>query len=314
MLRFGTAVVEGTTIAIARVDDDPRYCNVTYIAREIAQVDSLDDILDLSDDLLAQIIDRTRVAQGSINATQLHLLPPLTRAARLRDCGIEVRHLAPSFERIADRVEIVAPEKAAAVRKQFDGLNDVPFDKEVMGGERSVSEIAGDGSVVECLGGELDFELELAAVVRCRPDGTPDLFGYTFFNDWTVRDVQISQFLATGGFDALSGGPAKNFPGSNVIGPLVVLAADVDPAELEISVEVDGRYYGGGTIAGAAWTFPDAIEFLFAGKEIEGHELIGSGTLVGGSTFENGDRVRDGAVVQFRSREIGNLTSLNKQS
>ncbi len=311
MLRLGTAMHSGASIVVARVGDARRYIDVTALCRDIVTLGSLDDLLDLPDDLLGQIVSRTRGAAGSLNATQLRLLAPLIRPARFRDCGIIVSHLVPSFNEMAKRAESACPDKAPDVKAKLAALLDTPFHETVLGGDRDVAFLTGEGSEVVCLNGELDFELELAAVVRRRPDGSHDLFGYTLYNDWSIRDLQVRQFAETGDLH----GAAKNFPDANVIGPMVVLATDVvDPAALEISAEIDGKPYAAGNLAGAAWGFPEAVDHLFAGRTLEGHELVGSGTILGGSCFENGDRLRDGAVVQFRSREIGNLTMLSRQS
>ncbi|WP_175856473.1 fumarylacetoacetate hydrolase family protein [Burkholderia anthina] len=311
MLRFGTAMHGGESIAVARAGEEQRYIDVTALCRDIATLQSLDDLLDLPDDLLGKVVARARGATGSINATQLRLLAPLVRPVRFRDCGIIVSHLVPSFKEMARRVEISYPDKAPEVKARLAAMLEIPFHETVVGGDRDVESLTGEGSEVVCLNGELDFELELAAVVRRRPDGSHDLFGYTFYNDWSIRDLQVKQFTETGDLH----GEAKNFPGSNVIGPMVVLATDVvDPAALEIRAEIDGKPYAAGSLAGAAWAFPDAVDHLFAGQTLEGHELVGSGTVLGGSCFENGDRLRDGAVVQFRSPEIGNLTMLSRQS
>lgn len=311
MLRFGTATIDGASIVVARKGDERGYVDVSELCQDIAPLGSLDDLLDLPDDLLGQVIERARAAEGSLNATQFRLLAPLVRPARFRDCGLIIAHLAPSFAEMLRRAEISYPDRAAVVREQAEALLALPLHEFVAEGERDVNQLVGEGSEVACLDGELDFELELAAVVRRRPDGSHHLFGYTFYNDWSVRDKQLVQYMTNGDLH----GAAKNFPGSNVIGPMVVLASDVgDATTLEISVEVDGKLYGAGNMAGAAWTFPDAVEFMFRDKPIEGHELVGSGTVLGGSCFENRDRLRDGAVVQFRSREIGNLTMFNRQS
>lgn len=314
MLRLGTATIGGESIAVARVDDQQKYIDVSDLSRDIGTLRSLDDVLDLSDDQLGEVIARAREAQGSISATQLTLLAPLTRPARMRDCGIIIAHLAPSFEEMVRRVGIARPDKASELSAKLGVLKEFPLHEFLTTSDRDTAYITGEGSEVVCLDGELDFELELAAVVRRRPDGSHHLFGYTFYNDWTIRDMQMDQYLKDGSIESLNG-PAKNFPGSNVIGPMVVLANDLaDPTEMQVSAEVDGKFYAAGGLAGAAWAFPVAVDELFADKAFDGHELVGSGTVLGGSCFENRDRLRDGAVVQFRSYEIGNLTMLSRQS
>src|SRR6185312_17135229 len=82
---------------------------------------------------------------------------------------------------------------------------------------------------------KLDHELELAAVIGRRvKDVAPDdaagcIFGYTIWNDLSARDVQTRE-LPVG----MGPGKAKDWDGSNVLGPCIVTADELDPTGLEL--------------------------------------------------------------------------------
>ena len=76
---------------------------------------------------------------------------------------------------------------------------------------------------------ELDHELELAAVIGrtvkdvAREDAAGGVFGYTIWNDFSARDVQRRE-LPVG----MGPGKAKDWDGSNVLGPCIVTADEFD--------------------------------------------------------------------------------------
>ena len=91
----------------------------------------------------------------------------------------------------------------------------------------------------------LDHELELAAVVgrRCRDVSAAEaadvIFGYTIWNDVSARDVQTRE-LPIG----MGPGKAKDWDGSNVLGPCLVTADELDAGDLRMSVRVNGETWG----------------------------------------------------------------------
>lgn len=305
MLRFGSAIIAGRRLAVALAGDDPRFIDVSEGCPTIGRLESFDDILDLSDEKLAAVIAWARTASPNIPATEVTLLPPLLRPARMRDAAITTAHFKPASAVMARQAEERFPEKAAEAKERLDAFVNQPFAEKVHWAEREVSALSGDGDAIVCPEGELDFELELAAVVRRKPDGGHSLFGYTLFNDWTIRDLQLEQFVL--GKDLH--GNAKNFPTSNTVGPMVVLAEDAgDPVSFDLSVEINGRAYASGRLDTSIWSFPDAIEALFSEEVMTGHEIVASGTVLTGCCYENGDVLPHQALVQLRCREIGSLT------
>ena len=134
--------------------------------------------------------------------------------------------------------------------------------------------------------------------------GHPEIFGYTLYNDWTLRDLQIEVWAET---RSLYGG-AKNFAMSNTFGPMVVLSSDCgDPLTLQMQAEVNGAVVASGDLSGAVRSFPEGLEFLFREDNISGHELFGTGTILGGCLFEQGKKLPENASVRLSCPAIGVL-------
>jgi 2-keto-4-pentenoate hydratase/2-oxohepta-3-ene-1,7-dioic acid hydratase in catechol pathway len=154
----------------------------------------------------------------------------------------------------------------------------------------------------------LDHELELAAVIgrRCRdvPAGEAgdSIFGYTIWNDVSARDVQARE-LPIG----MGPGKAKDWDGSNVLGPCLVTADELDAAHLRMRVSVNGDLWGEDTTASMHWSFGDMIAYVSRSQTLHPGELLGSGTATGGSGLELDRRLEPGDIVELEVEGIGVL-------
>ncbi|MBV9685278.1 MAG: fumarylacetoacetate hydrolase family protein, partial [Solirubrobacterales bacterium] len=92
---------------------------------------------------------------------------------------------------------------------------------------------------------QLDHELELAAVIGRRvrdvraEDAAGCIFGYTIWNDLSARDVQRREAPI-----GLGPGKAKDWDGSNVLGPCLVTADEFDASAARMTVRVNGTVWG----------------------------------------------------------------------
>lgn len=304
MLRLGSAFVGGQAVAVAQDSGWDEFVNLSQLCSDIAALECLDDMLDLHDREMAACIARARAAQPELPAADVALRCPLLRPSRVRDGGIVTEHLKPAFEQMRDRLLAMGTENATdaamALDRQIAGISERPFTT----GDRDLSTLSGPGDEIINPGGEIDIELELACVIRRNERGQPEIFGYTLYNDWTLRDLQIEVWAET---RSLYGG-AKNFAMSNTFGPMVVLASDCgDPLALEMQAEVNGEIVASGDLSGAVRSFPQALEYLFRESDIAGHELFGTGTILGGCYFEQGKKLPANASVTLRCPAIGAL-------
>ncbi len=155
---------------------------------------------------------------------------------------------------------------------------------------------------------KLDHELELAAVIGRRVrDVAPDdaagcIFGYTIWNDLSARDVQARE-LPVG----MGPGKAKDWDGSNVLGPCIATPDEVDLERARMRVRVNGEVWGQDTPASMHHSFAALIAYASLGQTLRAGEVLGSGTAAGGSGLELDRRLQEGDVVELEIQGIGVL-------
>ena len=94
---------------------------------------------------------------------------------------------------------------------------------------------------------QLDHELELAVIIGREGRNIPAarvaeyIFGYTIWNDVSARDVQRKE-LPVG----MGPGKAKDWDGSNVLGPCIVTPDEINPSDLRLTIRVQRRGVGVG--------------------------------------------------------------------
>jgi 2-keto-4-pentenoate hydratase/2-oxohepta-3-ene-1,7-dioic acid hydratase in catechol pathway len=155
----------------------------------------------------------------------------------------------------------------------------------------------------------LDHELELAAVIGPRPvrDLTASharsaIFGWTIWNDMSARDVQARE-LPIG----MGPGKAKDWDGSNVLGPCIVTADELDGADLRMTVRVNGETWGEASSSAMHHGFGDLIAYASRSQTLYPGEVIGSGTAPGGSGIELDRWLAPGDVLEMEIEGIGVL-------
>jgi 2-keto-4-pentenoate hydratase/2-oxohepta-3-ene-1,7-dioic acid hydratase in catechol pathway len=168
----------------------------------------------------------------------------------------------------------------------------------------------------------LDLELEVAAVIgRSGRNLTPGeagayIAGYTIFNDWSARDLQMAEMR-------LGLGMCKGKDFANTLGPWIVTPdeleayLDGDRLDLELRAEVNGSVLGTDTLANMAWSFPELVSYASRGTWVRPGDVRGSGTCGNGCLLELwGRRGRDfhpplgpGDVVSLHVEGIGGLTN-----
>jgi len=154
----------------------------------------------------------------------------------------------------------------------------------------------------------LDHELELAAVIGVEGKDIPassaldHVFGYTLWNDMSARDVQ-SRELPVG----MGPSKAKDWDGSNVLGPCLVTPDEVNVHDLRLTVRVNGEQWGSDTTAHMHHSFADLIAYASQALTLRPGELFGSGTAATGSGLELDRWLRPGDIVELEAEGIGVL-------
>jgi 2-keto-4-pentenoate hydratase/2-oxohepta-3-ene-1,7-dioic acid hydratase in catechol pathway len=154
----------------------------------------------------------------------------------------------------------------------------------------------------------LDHELELACVIGRRGKDIPKeqalehVFGWTLWNDLSARDVQ-SRELPIG----MGPANAKDWDGSNVLGPCIVTADELDGSDVRLEVRVNGERWGGDTTANMHHSFADLIAYASLATTLYPGEVLGSGTATGGSGMELDRWLRPGDVIELEGEGVGVL-------
>lgn len=151
-----------------------------------------------------------------------------------------------------------------------------------------------------------DYEAELVIVVgRCGKDipaaaAFDYIYGYTIFNDVSVRDYQrrTSQFL-----------PGKTFDTAGPIGPTIVSKDEVsDPQKLDITLRLNGAVMQQGNTADFIFDIPTMIEHLSEIMTLEPGDLIATGTPAGvGFARDPQVFLQAGDTVEIEISELGML-------
>jgi len=266
---------------------------VTYEAGEGARVGALEDggVVDLGfDDDMVAFIEAGAPRGERREVGEARLLAPL-RPRSLRDFLAFEGHLKGALGRLGREI----PDEWYEVPAYYKGMPDT-----VIGPDQEIPWPAWTE--------RLDHELELAAVVgrRCRDvpasEAAGVIFGYTIWNDVSARDVQTREL-------PIGMGPAKakDWDGSNVLGPCLVTADELDAGDLGMSVRVNGETWGQDTSASMHHTFADMIAYASRDQTLYPGEVFGSGTAAGGSGLELDRRLNPGDVVELEIEGIGTL-------
>jgi len=240
-------------------------------------------------DMVAFITAGAPAAPGEV-VEDARLLAPL-RPHTLRDFLAFEGHLRNAYERLGRDV----PDEWYEVPAYYKGLPDT-----VIGPDA----VAPWPAYVE----QLDHELELAAIIGRTVKDVPReraadaIFGYTIWNDLSARDVQKRE-----GAVGMGPGKAKDWDGSNVLGPCIVTADELDAAHLAMRVSVNGELWGEDSSASMHHTFADMIAYASQGLTLHPGEVFGSGTAAGGSGLELDRWLAPGDVVELEIEGIGVL-------
>lgn len=172
--------------------------------------------------------------------------------------------------------------------------------------------IAADGADIAVPGytRALDYELELG-VMLAHPlrDATPQeaeaaIGGFVVLNDFSARDVQAEEMAS--GF-----GPQKAKHFASAISSVLVTADEILPRwnELSASVRLNGALISETSTAGARWSLGEILAHASRGEQLHPGELIGSGTLPGGSGIETGHLLKSGDTIEIAIDGIGSLSN-----
>lgn len=155
---------------------------------------------------------------------------------------------------------------------------------------------------------KLDFEFEIAAVIGKTGKNVPAsdahayIAGYTIYNDFSARDVQADEGKIGAGV-----GKSKDFDCGNVLGPCIVTADEIDPANIGMILRVDGEEWARGNTSGMKFSWGQIIENASKDETIFPGDVFASGTMDDGCCLELERWFNPGAVIEMEANGIGLL-------
>lgn len=178
----------------------------------------------------------------------------------------------------------------------------------------------GEGIPYPRLSRELDFEMEVAAVIgRAGSDIAADdapgyIAGYMVMNDWSARDLQRHEMK-------LNLGPAKGKDFATSLGPWLVTPDELDDRrlgtgkderyDLAITGAINGDELTHANLKDLYYTFPQMIERAAQHVRLRPGDIIGSGTCGTGCILELGTErhrwLQPGDQVDMRVERLGAL-------
>jgi 2-keto-4-pentenoate hydratase/2-oxohepta-3-ene-1,7-dioic acid hydratase in catechol pathway len=236
---------------------------------------------------------------ASARLADVQLLAPIPEPRSLRDCLVFERHLLNAqkqWEKMTGR----PPAPISETWYQRPGY--------YKGNRFSV--VGPDADVQWPSYSELmDFELELACVIGrpgkniAREDALAHVFGFTIFNDFSARDVQVVERPL-----GMGAAKSKDFDTGNALGPWIVTTDEIgDPQALVMEARVNGERWGGGSSVEMHHSFADIVSFVSQDETLRGGEVIASGTVPTGCGLELGRFLQPGDVVELEIERIGVL-------
>ena len=167
----------------------------------------------------------------------------------------------------------------------------------------------GDDIPIPSYATALDIEFELAMVVGRGGINIPaeraldHIFGYMIYNDFSERVIQAREM-------SVGLGPAKgkDFVRGHVMGPYLVTADEVpDIYNLRMVARVNGEVWCESNSGTIHWKFEQMIAHASTDETLRPGEILGSGTVGGGSGAERGTFLGRGDVVELEVERLGTL-------
>ncbi len=244
--------------------DDKRLVDIPEALGDTADVASLLGIVRAGGSVLDRLAALAAKSPSmTIALADVKLHAPIPRPAKNVFCvgWNYLEHFEEGAQKLQEKRElpkhpVFFSKATTAVNGPFDGI---PYD--------------------ESISTALDWEVELGVIIGkggkniSEADAMKHIFGYTVVNDVTWRDVQRRH-----------GGQwhkGKSFDGTCPMGPCVVTADSLDPANLRVACRVNGVVKQDSNTRHLYFKIPRLIAELSLGMTLEAGDIISTGTPEG---------------------------------
>jgi 2-keto-4-pentenoate hydratase/2-oxohepta-3-ene-1,7-dioic acid hydratase in catechol pathway len=263
---------------------------------------------------VVEFIASQRPPGATCRLDDLTLLAPVPRPRSIRDCMAFERHIVQVTRKV---VRSHFPPLAALdawvekVRgRALYGAPKVWYERPVYYKSNPFSVVGPDAEVrwpkyTQKLDYELEFGVFIGRTGRDIPRGQARgyIAGYTLFNDFSARDVQMREMEGR-----LGPAKGKDFDTGNAMGPYLVTPDEVpDPYDLSMVARINGQVWSRGSSREMYFRFEDIIAHISQDETLHPGEFIGSGTFGNGCGMELDRWLRPGDVVELEADRLGTL-------
>ena len=153
----------------------------------------------------------------------------------------------------------------------------------------------------------LDYEAELMVIIGtggrhiAEANALGHVFGYSIFNDGSVREFQRKSSQWT---------PGKNFDGTGAVGPWIITADELPPGAegLKIESRLNGKVMQSSNTSNMICSVPHTISLLSQYTTLEAGDMIAMGTPEGvGYARKPPVFMQPGDVIEVEIEQIGIL-------
>ncbi len=253
-------------------------------------------------------MERLAAASGEAShaIADVQLLAPVPRPRSIRDCMCFEQHLIQATRTVARwRVPALAWLANPLIKPPR-----VWYERPVYYKGNPASVVGPEADVLwPAYTGRMDFELEFGIFIGRQGRDIPAskaasyIAGYTIFNDFSARDVQMREMQGR-----LGPAKGKDFDTGNVLGPYLVTPDDVpDPYNLKVRARVNGEQWSESSTADMQFSFEEIIEYVSRGETLYPGDFIGAGTTPNGCGLELDRWLAPGDVVELEVERLGTL-------
>ena len=308
---------EGAEHVGALIEADTSVLDLTKAGGGKSAFTSMQSLIDAGADALDEARGLVAAAPGDaiLSLASVKIAPPLPRPVKMRDCSLFLEHMEAAMKKVARQMADADPDpevKYAELTGEGGRFTLNPIlKKRVIYYNCDTLAFSGpeDEIVWPSESQWMDYELEWACVIgkpgeNVSPEKARDhIFGYTIFNDWSARDVQLAVMEGN-----LGPGAGKDFALSNGIGPCIATPDEfADPYKLTMTARVNGEEWSRGTTGSMFHSFENAIAEFSRDRALVPGEMLGSGTVLSGCGLELGRKLADGDLVELEIEGIGIL-------
>ena len=130
---------------------------------------------------------------------------------------------------------------------------------------------------------------------------TPEPVWHALYNDFSARELQHNEL-------PIGMGSTKSKDFAHAIGPWITMLDEFEDLDaIPMEIRVNGENWGKDNSGGKLWSVAELVVYVSLGEKILPGDVIGSGTMGGGSALDLRRELKPGDVVELEAGGVGTL-------